>query len=69
MKVNTIQLLMVDLLACALMKHVVSCDKQSELQNSVNHRIIECKLRSLDIKGACLSEHPVKHSAAVPNEL
>ena len=60
MKVNIIQVLMVDLLARALKKNVASCDKQCELQNSVNHPIFEGKLRSLDIQGARLSEHPVK---------
>ena len=60
MKVNTIQLLTVVLLAPVLMKNVASCDKQCELQNSVNHQIYECKLHSLDIQGACLSEHCVK---------
>ena len=60
MKVNTIQLLTLDLLACASMKNLAICDEYCEFQNSVNHRIFKCKLHSLDIEGACLSEHHVK---------
>ena len=64
MKVNTIQLLSVSLLACASMKNATSCDKLCELQNSVNHWIFECKLRCLDIEGPYLSECQVKPSHA-----
>ena len=56
MKGNTIQLLMMELLACALMKNIASCDKKCEMQSSVNHQFFECKLCSLDIQGSCLSE-------------
>ena len=60
MKVNTIQLLTVELLARASVKNLASCDKYCELQNSVNHGIFTRKLCSLDIQGACLSERSVK---------
>ena len=66
-KVNTMQLLMVDLLACVLMKNIASRDKYPELQNTVNNLIFECKLFSLDIQGSCLSELRVNptHSGVV----
>ena len=61
---------MVDLLAYASMNNVASCDQWCELQNSVDHRIFECKLRSLDIQGACLSERRVKNThSGVAREL
>src|SRR5260221_12637293 len=51
-----IQLSATDLLTLASMKNAAKCDKQWELQNSVNHRIFERILRSLVFRGACLFE-------------
>ena len=36
------------------MKDAANCDKQCELQNSVNHQIFERTLRSRVFLGACL---------------
>src|ERR1700761_2371839 len=38
------------------MKNAAKCDKQCELQNSVNHRIFERTLRPLVFRWACLFE-------------
>src|SRR5690242_21860215 len=38
------------------MKNAAKCDKECELQNSVNHRIFERTLRPLVFHGACLFE-------------
>ena len=60
MKVSTIQFLTVDLLAFTSMKNIDSCNKNYELENSVNHRIFERRLPSLVIQEASLSERRVK---------
>ena len=38
------------------MKDAANCDKQCELQNSVNHQIFERTLRSRVSLGACLAQ-------------
>ena len=48
------------LLAFTPMKNVGSCNKNCQLVNSVNHRIFERRLPSLDIQEASLSERRVK---------
>src|ERR1700733_11098337 len=56
-QINLIQLLTTDLLALASMKNAAKCEKECELQNSVNHRIFEHTFRSLIIRRACLFEY------------
>ena len=43
-----------DILVLATMKNAAKCDKQCELQNSVNHRNFERNLRSRDTPGSIL---------------
>ena len=43
-----------DILVPITMKNAAKCDKQCELQNSVNHQNFERKLRQLVILLACL---------------
>jgi hypothetical protein len=50
--INRKQLSATDILALATMKNAAKCDKQCELQNSVNHQNFERILRSRDMPGS-----------------